>query len=103
MSRLAELASATPQWLRSEVPRVQAGDLTKAEFAERYEAANKPVVVGGLCNAWEAESKWTLESLLKDYGGEKFKVGEDDDGFAVYIKLKYFLSYMLDNEDDSPL
>ena len=89
--------------VQDEVPRIQAGDLTEAEFAERFEGANVPVVVGGLCDAWDAQSKWTLEGLLRDYGGEKFKVGEDDDGYAVYVKLKYFIRYMLDNGDDSPL
>jgi len=30
-------------------------------------------------------------------------VGEDDDGYKVKAKLKYFLKYLKHNVDDSPL
>jgi len=85
------------------VPRFQSDAMTQTEFAERFERASQPCVIGGLCVGWDAQSKWSLMGLLKDYGGEKFKVGEDDDGYAVYVKLKYFLRYVLENTDDSPL
>jgi histone arginine demethylase JMJD6 len=85
------------------VTRVQASELTEEEFCDRFERGSQPCVVGGLCEGWDAQSKWSLVGLLKDYGGEKFKVGEDDDGYAVYVKLKYFLRYMLETNDDSPL
>ena len=38
-------------------------------------------------------------SMLDSY----FKVGEDDDGYKVKVKLKYFLKYLRLNTDDSPL
>lgn len=31
------------------------------------------------------------------------KVGEDDDGYKIKIKFKYFLEYLIFNSDDSPL
>ena len=52
---------------------------------------------------WGAHARWSLEELLREYGSEKFKVGEDDDGYAVYVKMKYYLRYLLETEDDSPL
>ena len=41
--------------------------------------------------------------LLRDYGSERFKVGEDDDGYAVYVKMRHYLRYLLTTKDDSPL
>lgn len=34
---------------------------------------------------------------------DKFKVGEDDKGYRVRIKFKYFMEYLVYNNDDSPL
>lgn len=31
------------------------------------------------------------QSLLREYGECRFKVGEDDDGYSVRMKLKYFM------------
>jgi len=31
------------------------------------------------------------------------KVGEDDEGYKIKIKFKYFMDYLLYNKDDSPL
>lgn len=33
----------------------------------------------------------------------KFKVGEDEDGHKIRIRLKYFMEYVVHNTDDSPL
>ena len=34
---------------------------------------------------------------------ERFEVGEDDDGYAVYVKMRHYLRYLLTTKDDSPL
>ena len=32
-----------------------------------------------------------------------FRCGEDDDGYPLKVKFKYFLHYLLSNTDDAPL
>ena len=77
-------------------------------FQTEYEARGIPAVLQNIPEkeGWAALRRWAdLDKLehdpdLANYG---FKVGEDDDGKTLKIKLKYFMKYLRENRDDSPL
>ena len=92
---------------------LNAAKLTREEFY-KYEKAGIPAVLrgipagydGGECvDPWPAQERWQLKSLMNDSTllERKFKCGEDDDGHNIKVRMNHFLSYMLENNDDSPL
>ncbi|EFO23089.2 jmjC domain-containing protein [Loa loa] len=88
---------------RDNIERVDASKITVEEFAENYESRHVPVILTGLTTSWSATRKWSIPILLKKYRNQKFKCGEEDDGRSVKLKMKYFLEYMRQTIDDSPL
>ncbi|CAF1301882.1 unnamed protein product [Adineta steineri] len=88
---------------KDQLERIDARNTTREEFIEKYERPGKPVIIQHLIDDWPAFDKWTIEKLGKKYRNQRFKVGEDDDGKSVKLKMKYFLDYALNNRDDSPL
>lgn len=92
---------------------LDARTLTPNDFWEKYEATSTPCIIlnipGGYDGAefkgeWPAVRKWDLLHLEQSALRERFfKCGEDDDGKKVKVRLKYFLRYLDQNRDDSPL
>ena len=88
------------------IDRVHCDHMSEKDFIKRYEEPALPVVISGvpLRQDWTAGDTWTDWEWLRTQLGERlFKVGEDDDGYKVKVKFKYFLQYMRENNDDSPL
>ena len=87
------------------IDRINEDDLSISKFEKYYIHIYKPCIIKNVCNNWPGRNSWNIKSLANniDYKNVKLRCGEDDDGNAVKIRLKYFLEYMELQQDDSPL
>jgi histone arginine demethylase JMJD6 len=89
--------------------RADARELTPVLFRERFEATRTPCVLEHAADEWPAVAagRWGIGALYARHRHARLKVGEDDDGGTVRVKLKHFLRYMAPggqgSRDDSPL
>ena len=80
--------------------------LSRNDFIQFYEEKKIPVIIQNIPKVenWKGHELWDFHyfkrKLFKD---RYFKVGEDDDGYKVKVRMKYFLKYLKTNRDDSPL
>lgn len=91
--------------MNTNIARVDCSKLSVEEFRRRFEGPNVPCVIQNVptSEGWTAGNHWTFSQLKARYGDCLFKCGEDDDGYKIKMKMKYFLQYTVRNQDDSPL
>jgi histone arginine demethylase JMJD6 len=80
--------------------------VTLAEFIERFEKPRRPCIITDAMTDWPANDEWTYDKLNIRFAGHKFKVGSDDDGYAVRLKFAHIHHYVTDPahmRDDSPM
>jgi histone arginine demethylase JMJD6 len=95
-------------------PLTRHGCHAAQEFARNYEQPRVPCIITHAMDGWPAATpggarQWTWPALRERFKDHKFKVGSDDDGYAVRLKMQYFCAYVADEGpsgcavDDSPL
>jgi len=85
------------------IPRVRRGDITVEEFFLRFSLPRRPCIIEDGMKDWPAMQRWSMDLLMEELRHTSLKVGEDDRGRKLRMKFKYFMDYMKNQRDDSPL
>ncbi|CBZ52824.1 hypothetical protein NCLIV_026130 [Neospora caninum Liverpool] len=89
--------------IKETIPRIYKHETTLKDFVEKYEIPCKPVLLCGWMAEWPGMVRWEPRELERRFRSARFKVGEKDDGEKIRMKMKYFIDYMENQRDDSPL
>lgn len=91
-------AARAPARAHPQVPVLDGRRLDAGEFAAQFERRRTPCVLTHLADDWAAyrDGEWSLERLRARYAEARLKVGEDDEGYPVRLKFKYFCYYLFD-------
>lgn len=76
-------------------------DLSQEEFLQQYDA-QKPVLVSGLADTWNASKTWTPEQLVVEYGDTPFRISQKSAN-KISMKLDDYVSYIQQQHDEDPL
>ena len=96
----------SPDGIGDDIERISAKEVSVEEFIERFERPCRPCLITDAMDGWTANTEWTYDKLRAKFGKHKFKVGSDDDGYAVRLKFNHIHHYVNDPahmRDDSPL
>ncbi|CAJ0602257.1 unnamed protein product [Cylicocyclus nassatus] len=89
--------------IKDSIIRIDGSKLPIEEFRKRFEIPKIPCILTGLTDDWLAHKRWNVSRISRKYRNQRFKCGEDDDGYSVKLKMKYYADYMANTKDDSPL
>lgn len=101
--RLLSLDTHAPGFCPVDI--VDAKSLDVNMFFKEYAVKCRPVIIRGGMKHWAAleDGSWNVDQLYRRFKHVMFKVGEDDDGRKLRVKMKTFLDYMQYQTDDSPM
>ena len=93
------------------IARISAKTTSREEFVRKFEMTRTPCVITDAMEGWacfdETSSRfWSVDNLTRRFRDVKFKVGSDDDGYPVRLKMKHIRTYFNDPvhaRDDSPM
>ncbi|KAK6940180.1 F-box domain [Dillenia turbinata] len=76
-------------------------NISLEEFSTKYDG-QKPVLLSGLADSWQARNTWTVDQLSQKYGDMAFRISQRSSR-KITMKFKDYVSYMGLQHDEDPL